>query len=53
MTTAVSRSRPVRPTTIPVAEVGQDVQTIACNDREVVSAFDFDPAVESIQSLAP
>ena len=39
--------------TLPVADVDQDVEAVACGDGEVVANFDFRPRADEAQDLVP
>ncbi len=39
--------------TLPVAEVDQDVEAVACGSGEIVAGFDFEPQAGEVQALVP
>ena len=39
--------------TLPVAEVDQDVEAVACGSGEIVAGFDFEPEADEVQPLVP
>ena len=39
--------------TLPVAEVDQDVEAVACGSGEIVAGFDFEPRPAKVQPLVP